>query len=89
MGSSSTCVKPVSVEVLDQVVSQLAVGKESVAVLGLALPGAEVKLVDGDRPVEPLELGAVGHPIVVVPGEMVDVPDDQEAVRGRSSAANP
>ena len=34
-------------------------------------------LVDGDRLVEALAFAPVGHPFVVVPGELGDVPDDR------------
>ena len=43
-------------EVLDQLVGQLAVAEEAVAFLDLALPGAEVDFVDRDRAVERLRL---------------------------------
>ena len=64
-------------EVGDQVVGQLAIVEEAVAVLGLALPRAEVDLIDRDRRVQALAPGPRIHPVVVVPGELGDVPDDR------------
>ena len=49
-GSSSTCVKPMSVDVLGELVGELEVGERPVALERVQPPGAEVHLVDRDRP---------------------------------------
>ena len=64
-------------QLLDKLVGQLTIGEEAVPVLDLALPRAEVDLVNRDRALEALSLRPVRHPLVVVPGELVDVPDDR------------
>ena len=64
-------------EVRDELVGELAVAEEAVAVLDLPLPRAQVNLVDRDRLVEALPLGPRGEPLLVVPGELGDVPDDR------------
>ncbi len=64
-------------EVRDKLVGQLAIVEERTAVVAASFPRAEVNLVDGDRLVEALPLGARGEPFLVVPGELGDVPDDR------------
>ena len=65
------------VEVSDELVGQLAIVEKRTAVLAASFPRAEVNLVDRDRLVERLPLGARGDPFVVVPGKLSDVPDDR------------
>ena len=70
------------VEMGDQLLGQLAIVEEPVALLSLPLPGPEMDLVDRHRLVECLPNAAMRDPILVTPGEVGDVPDD----RGRLGA---
>ena len=74
------CVKLRVLEVRDQVVGQLAIVEEAVAVSQPSFPGAEMDLVDGDRAVERLPLRPGRHPLVVAPGELGEVPDDRRGL---------
>ncbi len=60
-------------DVGDEVVDEVAVSQPLPAVL--APPGAEMQFVDVHRRAEALALAARGHPVVVLPLVLVDVPD--------------
>ncbi len=65
--------------VLGELSTQVLVGEE--AVVGRALPRAEVHFVDADWRVQALRLGASRHPLVVVPGVARQIPDDRRGAR--------
>ena len=70
-------------DVGDEGVGHLPVGEIALAPLlvGLAAPGSEMHLVDGDRSVQGLAAGAVFHPVVVLPLVAVQVGDHRAGAR--------
>ena len=76
-------------QVRDQLVGQLAIVEEAVALLDLSLPRAEMDLVDRDRLVEALALGPVWPSTRASFQANLVTSQTTEAVLGRSSAAKP
>src|SRR6266545_7336356 len=62
-------------DVVGELVRQLPIAEEPIALLGHAPPGAQMHLVDARRSVERLAPAAVGEPRAVAPGETVELLD--------------
>ncbi len=69
--------KPHFREIARKLVCKLSIAEEAAAAVHGAFPGAQVAFVDQDRLVEPLTTGSRGHPFVVGPLEIGDVPDNR------------
>ncbi len=60
-------------DVGNQAVAQFAIRQPAIAFFGDALPRAEMDFIKRDRRVEPVPLGALGHPLRVIPRKAIEV----------------
>jgi hypothetical protein len=67
----------------DEFVGQLSIREKAVALLGLAPPGTQVNLVDGDRRVRVVGSHPLLHPLVVAPLEFGQAADHRGGSRAR------
>ena len=68
-------------DVRNQLVGKFAIAEPAIVFLRHAPPGAEMHFVNADGLLQPVFLGALLHPVRVVPGMFVEPRDDRAGVR--------